>query len=1061
MTCDSDGYVGKLPRSYNPREFETDILRFWEENKIYERARSREGPKFYFLDGPPYPSSGTPHIGTAWNKIMKDSVIRFRRMRGYWVWDQPGYDTHGLPIEVAVEKKLGLKSKRDIEEKVGVERFIEECRRLAIENSESMSRHFWDIGVSMDWSNPYLTLHNSYIESSWWMIKRADEKGLLDRGVRVVWWCPRCETVLADYEVSEYTTLTDPSIYVKFPLVDGDSNLLIWTTTPWTLPANVFVMVHPDETYVEVEAEDGSKVILMEARLEPVFKDMKYKVVRKFKGSELVGKRYRHPLREYVDVQKTLDEYHMVVDAAEYVSREEGTGLVHAAPGHGEEDFMVGSKHGVPVVSPVDERGVYREEAGKYRGKYVFDANKEIIEDLKRDGYLFREERITHRYPICWRCKTRLIIRATEQWFIRVSQIKDELLDAIEKVDITPQWGYERFRNWLSELRDWVISRQRYWGIPLPIWRCTSCGSLKVVGSKKELEDSLVEGSLEDLHRPWIDRVKIRCGCGGVMERVKDVLDVWFDSGVAFYASLAYPAKEMPFKKLYPVDFITEGHDQVRGWFFSLLRAGVIGFDEAPYKKVQIHGFVLDEKGREMHKSLGNYVSPDEVVEKYGRDVLRYRLLQYTIWEDLRFSWSLMDLAFRELNILWNIYYFASLYMNLDRFTYKDNEIDKYLDVLRPEDKWILSRVNTVLKKYLGLMEKEYLHEAVRLVREFFLEDVSRMYIRLIRWRTWLEEADPVKLSAYSVLYYVLYRVLLMLAPITPFLTEKIYQDVFRPSSKELPESIHLLMLPDPDDELIDTRLEHLMEHVDKILEAGGYARSRAGIKIRIPVKRVVILSDDPDVKEAVDVYRDVLRSQLNVKEVVVEPLGNRGRYTVKKVSAKMNMLGPKYKGLAKRVAEEVESLPPEKVEVLLENGSITLDVDGAEAVVTVDDVEVSEEYMDRYVAREFEGGVLLLDKEVSEEELAMGLARDLVRRIQFMRKELDLPIDAYIDVVISAPDKQAVEMVKQHLQYIANETRAKKLEMDVDLEPPKDYYVKEWDVMGESYIIGIRLTTS
>jgi len=1057
MVGSKEGYIGKIVRNYDPKSFELEILKFWEENRIYEKIRSRRGPKYYFLDGPPYPSSGVPHIGTAWNKVMKDTVIRFRRMRGYRVWDQPGYDTHGLPIEVAVEKKLGLKSKRDIEERVGVDKFIEECRLLAIENSRSMSRHFWDIGVSMDWDNPYLTLDDSYIESSWWLIKRAYEKGLLDEDVKVVWWCPRCETVLADYEVSEYATLTDPSIYVKFPLRDGDANLLIWTTTPWTLPANVFVMVHPEENYVEVELGDGSKVILMEARLETVLKDEGYRVVRRFKGSDLVGERYIHPLRDRVDVQRGLDEYHVVVDAPEYVSREEGTGLVHAAPGHGEEDYIVGRRKGFPIVSPVDERGVYTDEAGVYRGLSVFDANKRIIDDLRDAGFLLREDRVTHRYPICWRCKTKLIIRATRQWFIRVSQIKDDLIREIGRVRVTPEWGYERFRNWLSELRDWVISRQRYWGIPIPIWRCGSCSSIRVVGSKAELEEGIVEGELGDLHRPWIDKVKIRCGCGGVMERVRDVMDVWFDSGVSFYASLSYPSREEPFKSLYPVDFITEGHDQVRGWFFSLLRAGVIGFDEAPYRKIQIHGFVLDEKGREMHKSLGNFVSPDEVVDRYGRDVLRYRLLQYTIWEDLRFSWRLMDIAFRELNILWNVYYFASLYMNLDRFSYEGNEVYRYVDVLRSEDRWILSRVNTVLKRYLEYMNDDLLHEAIRLLREFFLEDVSRRYIRLIRWRTWLEEDDPIKLSAYSVLYYVLYRLLLMLSPFIPFLTEKIYQNVFRHSVKDAVESIHMELIPDPDESWRDEELERLMEYIDSILEAGGYARSVAGIKTRIPVKRVVILTDEEGVKRAIETFSDVLRSQLNTREVVVESIGERGKYIRYSIRPKMDILGPRFRALARKVSEAVENLSMEDVENLVRDGVLELDIDGVEIRITLDDVEVEERFLDRYVAREFGGGLLILDREVTEEELSVGLARDIVRRIQFMRKELDLPIDAYIDVVIKVPDQESLSMLMRNLDYISNETRARKILVDVDVEAGGEYYVKEWEVMGDTYVIGVR----
>ncbi len=1056
MASEEGRYIGSLERRYSPKSFEENILRFWEEAKIYEKARARRGPKYYFLDGPPYPSSDVPHIGTAWNKSMKDAVIRYRRMRGYWVWDQPGYDTHGLPIEVATEKRLGISNKREIEEKVGVERFIEECKRLAIENSRSMSRHFWDLGVSMDWDNPYYTLKNEYIESSWWLIKKAHEKGLLTRDLGIVWWCPRCETVLSDYEVSEYRDLKDPSIYVRFPLRDGGASLLVWTTTPWTLPANVFVMAHPDEEYVEVEVE-GERLILMEARLEAVMGDKEYRVLRRFPGRELEGLRYVHPLRKYVKLQEGLDEYHIVVTTAEHVSREEGTGLVHAAPGHGEEDFTVGRSRGFPVVSPVDERGVYREEVGKYAGMNVFEANEEIIRDLERDGYLFKRESIVHKYPVCWRCKSRLIIRATEQWFIRVTKIRDELIKALEEVDITPSWGVERFRNWLMELRDWVISRQRYWGIPIPVWVCRDCGDYVVIGSRSEIEERIVEGSLEDLHRPWIDRVRLRCRCGGVMERVPDVLDVWFDSGVAFYASLSYPMREEPFKTLYPVDFITEGHDQIRGWFFSLLRAGVIGFDESPYKRLQIHGFVLDEKGREMHKSLGNYVSPTEVVDRFGRDILRYTLLQYTIWEDLKFSWAKLEHSLKDLNILWNVYLFASMYMNLDRYRYDEHPLEKYLDFLRPEDRWILSRVNTVLKEYLGAMDRAFIHEALRTLRDFFVEDLSRLYIRLVRWRTWLEGDDPAKLSAYAVLYYVLYRLLLMLSPITPFLTEKIYRDMFLPALSDGPESIHLDMLPDPDEELIDPRLEELMSYIDEVLEAGGAARMEAGLKFRIPVKKIFILSDDPGVRDAVEVFREVLRSQLNVKEVEVLPTSEESSFMVRRVRPVMRAMGPVFKADASRVAEMVVEKGGEVVTALQEKGYYVVQVDGKEYRVTPDMVEIVEEPDPRYVVRSFPHGVLVLDREVSREELAMGLARDVVRRIQAMRKEMDLPISAYVSVYVATPDEETAEMLREHSGYIANETRAKNLVIGPGVRIPSDHYRREWEISGEGYVIGVK----
>jgi len=1056
---DGKGYIGLLDKKYSPKEFEPKILSYWTENRIYEKIRVNRGkPKYYFLDGPPYPSSDIPHIGTAWNKIMKDVVIRFHRMKGYATWDQPGYDTHGLPIEVAVEKKLGLMSKRDIEEKLGVEKFVSECKELAYRNSIEMSRHFWELGVSMDWANPYYTFKNEYIEASWWLIKKAHEKGLLDRGLKVVWWCPRCETVLADYEVSEYKDLTDPSIYVKFPLVEGDSNLLIWTTTPWTLPANVFVMANPDEDYVEVQV-DGEKLILMEALLDKALGDKGYRILRRFKGSELEGLRYRHPLEGVVDAQEKARDYHVVVMAREFVSSEEGTGLVHSAPGHGEEDYKVGSKMGFPVISLVDERGIYLDEAGRYRGMYIFDANKEIIEDLKRLGALFREGRIVHRYPICWRCKTRLIIRATQQWFLKVTHIKDELIDAIKRVEIIPEWGYDRFINWLNELRDWVISRQRYWGIPIPIWMCSGCGHYVVVSGLKDLERYGADVSkVKDLHRPWIDRVTFKCEkCGDVMKRVEDVMDVWFDSGVSFFASLGYPMKENPFKDLYPVDFITEGHDQVRGWFFSLLRAGVIGFGESPYKRVVIHGFVLDEKGREMHKSLGNYVAPTEVIERFGRDVLRYGVLQHTIWEDLKFSWTSMELAFRELNILWNTYLFASLYMNLDKYRYEDHPVEKYLDRLFPEDRWILSRINTVVKEAGELLEKSLLHEAIRIVREFFLEDLSRRYIRLIRWRTWLEGEDERKLSAYSVLYYTLFKLLKILSPFTPFITEEIYLKMFRPAISGAYESIHMYGFPEYDESLINPELESAMEYIDKILEVGGAARMEAGIKFRVPLKNLYILSDSKELEKALEIFEGVVKSQLNVRNVFFLSTSELSRFMVELAEPNLSALGPVFRGDTPKVARYVSENSLDLARELVEKGSVKIVINGIEYNLSSDMVNIVEKPLENYVIKEFQYGYLVLDKSISEEEVAEGLARDVVRRIQFMRKELDLPIDAYIMVIVSAPDEKSLSYIESMRDYIMNETRAKEFIVDIDVEIPSDMYVKDWDISGDIYKIGIK----
>ncbi len=1057
------GSVRSLPQEFRVKEYEEEILKFWEENKVYEKIRkqSRGKPKYYFLDGPPYPSSDTPHIGTLWNKILKDSVIRFWRAQGYDVHDQPGYDCHGLPIEVKVEQELGFKTKKDIE-KYGVDRFIKRCEEFALRNVKSMTKHFWSFGVSMDWENPYLTLDSRYVENAWWVVKKAYEKGLLDRGVRVVHWCPRCETTLADYEVSEYRMLRDPSIYVKFP-VRGQPNryILIWTTTPWTLPANVFVMAHPELEYAWVDV-GGEQLLIVRDRVEPVMEEAgveEYKVLEVVPGKELEGLEYIHPLVEEVEVQKKLVDQHRVVLSEEFVTAEEGTGLVHSAPGHGEEDFQVGVKYGSPVVSPVDDRGYFTGDAGKYAGKYVKEANREIIEDLRRKGYLFYEGEIEHRYPICWRCKTPLILRATRQWFIRVTQMKDRFLEEAARVNWIPEWaGYSRFKNWLQGLRDWIISRQRYWGTPAPIWVCKNCNHRVVVGSLRELE-GLAGGKLglKDLHKPWIDNVVLNCPkCGGEMRRVPDVLDVWLDSGVAFYASLGYPSSGELFEKLWPVDFITEGHDQIAGWFFSLLRCGLITLDKAPYRTVLMHGFALDEQGREMHKSLGNYVAPQEVLEfkKGSRDILRWYVLRNTIWEDLRFSWRGLEQVFDELHIVWNVYYFASTYMSLDRFDPEKHPLEKYMEYLHEEDKWILSRVENLTREVTEYFKTYHIHRAARLLRDFIVEDVSRWYIRLIRPRVWIERDDPEKLSAYAVLYYVLLKFLQLASPIIPFTAEKLYRDSLR-TSENMPESIHMLPWPSVEEKYVDPELEKAMKFARRVVEAGLAARMKAGIKIRQPLPELIVATGDKGNASYVERMKNVVMNQVNVKKVtVVSSVEDYYTYRAKPV---YKALGPVFKGDARKVADAILSMDGEKLYRELEGkGVATVEVGGEKYEVTREMVEFEKTTIPGYVGVSEEDFTVLLDTRIREEDLAEGFARDVLRRIQFMRKEMNLPIDAYVDVTIYMPP-DAKKLFEKFAEYVAGETRAKKLQVVDEPDRVEGDHIREWEIEEVKVLIGVK----
>ncbi|BFI75186.1 isoleucine--tRNA ligase [Sulfurisphaera ohwakuensis] len=1044
-----------MPSKFDPLSTEKEILKFWEQNKIYEKLKeynSKFEKKFLFIDGPPYPSSPIPHIGTVWNKVIKDCILRYERLAGFRTYDQPGYDTHGLPIEVAIEKQLGIQKKSDIIEKIGVDNFVNKCKEFALNNASSLTANFKNIGIFMDWNNPYMTLHNDYISNSWMLIKKAYERGLLYKGVHVLHWCPRCETTLADYEVSEYKEIEDPSIYVKFK-VKGSENryLVIWTTTPWTLPANVFVMINKDYEYAEVEV-NNEILIMAKDRVNDVMKEAgikNYKIVRTFKGVELVGLQYIHPLADIVTAQKGLDNYHIVVDAGEEVTLTEGTGLVHSAPGHGDIDFEIGKKIGAPVVMLVNDRGEFLPEAGKYVGKNVRSAAEEIINDLKQRNALLHSGKVVHRYPVCWRCKTPLILRAIEQWFIGVSKLKEELLKEIDNVKWVPDWGKTRIGNMVREIRDWVISRQRFWGTPLPIWICKNCGNIIVIGSRDELEKVAITKVPEDLHRPWIDKVVVRCNkCGGEAHRVPDVADVWFDSGVAFFASLGKDW-EKKWKEIGPVDLVLEGHDQLRGWFFSLLRAGVILLDRAPYNAVLVHGFMLDEQGREMHKSLGNYVEPSQVTEneKYGRDVLRLWLLRNTTWEDAKFSWKALDQTKRDLNIIWNVYVFASTYMNLDNFDPRMYNLDNLKQYLRIEDLWLLSRYNRVVKEVKESMNDFKVHELANKMTSFIIDDISRFYLRLVRKRAWNESNDPDKIVMYYVLYEVLKGSLVLLSPVIPFTTERIYQD-FVVDKKD---SISMESLPEVKEEFINDKIEKEFELSKEIAEAGLNARAKAGIKLRWPIKNAyVFLVSDIDVEMANNV-KEVIKFLLNTKDVEIGGIEGYRRFSKIKATPNRGTIGPDFKRLTNKIVEYIENNSEKVASDIIAKGYHEVVIEGEPLQIKVNHVNILEETEEGYISARFNKGVVVLKKEISKEEEEEGIVRDIIRRIQFMRKQLNVQINDYILLYIKAPEERT-EMLKKWTDYIKSETRAK----EVIIGEVKGDLILPWEIEDEEYIIGV-----
>ncbi|MFQ5918498.1 MAG: isoleucine--tRNA ligase [Thermoplasmata archaeon] len=1046
--------IKQAEERYEATQLEDRVRALWEGEDAYAKTKAsrQDGERFFFVDGPPYTTGGV-HVGTARNKIIKDVVLRWRRMQGYRVWDQPGYDMHGLPIEVLVEKALGIQNKQQIEEGVGVARFVEKCREFAVERLHLQTAAFRKMGVWMDWDDPYMTLSNDYIQSAWWTLRRAHEQGLLVRAKKALEWCPRCETPVAANEI-EFWDETDPSIYVEFPVVDREESLLIWTTTPWTLPANLAVAANPAFTYAAVRyRRDGREgtVWVAEENVDPVMKEAgieDYEVVSQATGEELEGLAYRHPLADEIPAQKRFEEIHRVLTSGTVTK--EFTGLVHIAPGHGPEDFEIGRERGMEIFSPIDTSGRFTEESGKYASLPTKEANEVIMADLEAHGALFFRGEIAHRYGHCWRCDSAILYRATDQWFVQITKVKDRMLAEVDRVVWTPDWaGSARQYDWVENARDWTISRQRYWGTPIPIWECAR-GHLRVIASATELQGASGFQEGMDLHRPWIDEVTLVCEEDGEeMRRVPDILDVWFDSGVASWASIGYPQQTEVFDAWWPASWIVEAHDQTRGWFYSQLGTGVVAFDRSPYDSVLMHGWVWSPKGEALSKSRGGALEPEDAASEFGMDAFRlYNLKAAAPWDDFAFNWDELRTAHRVLNVLWNVHRFATLYMALDDFRPEEAPEAERAERLGREDLWILSRLQSLVDEVATDMPAYDLHRAARALEDFILRDLSRWYVRLVRDRTWWEGESPEKASAYLALHTVLFQLSRLLAPLTPFVAEAMYQDLGGP----LP-TVHMEDWPAPDSDLRDSALEARMDTVRQFVEGLGKLRQARNYKLRWPVAQVAIVPGDAETADALTVLRETFLSQANAKDLEVTEPGASWGERLLQLRPDTAAIGKRYRALLPDVVAALSRADPKVVEEAVAKGSFEVSVRGQPVQITSEMVSFESVVQEGWAEVETPSGTLFVDFRQTPEIEAEAFARELIRRIQQMRKEMDLRVEEYVSVQVQAGERLAA-IFDAWKEHVLRETRGK--DLAVTEGPPEGDHVKPWDLDGEPIVVGL-----
>ena len=1035
------------------REKETE--KFWEDNHIFEKSmEDREGcPQYMFYDGPPT-ANGKPHIGHVLTRVIKDMIPRYRTMKGYEVPRKAGWDTHGLPVELEVEKALGLDGKDQIE-KYGVEPFIKKCKE-SVWKYKGMWEDFSNtVGFWADMDDPYVTYHNTFIESEWWALKKIWDKGLLYKGFKIVPYCPRCGTPLSAQEVAQgYKDVKERSAIVRFKVKDEDAYILAWTTTPWTLPSNIALCVNPEEDYAKVKAADGYTYYMAVALLDTVLGKLgdeengvkAYEVLETYKGQDLEYKEYEPLYQCAYDCAAKQNKKAFYVTCDTYVTLTDGTGVVHIAPAFGEDDAKVGRKYDMPFVQLVDEKG----EMGKttpFAGLFVKKADPEVLKDLDGRGLLFDAPKFEHSYPHCWRCDTPLIYYARESWFIKMTAVKDDLIANNNTINWIPESiGKGRFGDWLENVQDWGISRNRYGGTPLNIWEC-ECGCQHSIGSIEELK-SMSDNCPDEieLHRPYIDNVTIKCPkCGKEMHRVPEVIDCWFDSGSMPFAQYHYPFENQElFEKHFPADFISEAVDQTRGWFYSLLAISTLIFNKAPYKNVIVLGHVQDENGQKMSKSKGNAVDPFDALEKYGADAIRwYFYINSAPWLPNRFHGKAVTEGQRKfMGTLWNTYAFFVLYANIDEF-----DATKYTleyEKLSVMDKWLLSKLNSAIKAVDENLANYKIPEAAKALQSF-VDDMSNWYVRRSRERFWAKGMEQDKINAYMTLYTALVEICKTAAPMIPFMTEDIYQNLVRSIDANAPESIHLCDFPKVNEAHIDKELEENMDRVLKLVVMGRACRNTANIKNRQPIGQMYVKADF----ELSEFFDAIVADELNVKNVTfTQEVRDFTSYSFK---PQLKTVGPKYGKLLGGIKNVLSGLDGNAaMDELNANGCLRFEVNGEEVVLNREDLLIDTAQMEGYVSEDDNGITVVLDTNLSEELLEEGFVREIISKVQTMRKEADFEVMDKIVITYEGSEKAETVFAKN-----ADEIGAETLALEVKKATPAGY-VKEWKINGEAVTLGV-----